>query len=378
MKSMEKGTEKIRILHFELSENVGGIESFLFNLYSNLNRDKFQFDFVTTSEKPAFGEKLKELGGNIYKVSPYRNLLAYRTDVRKILQRNYDVVHVHKNSASNIIPLIEARRARVSRIIVHSHNTAPSKGKVTTILHQINKKRLYELSDIHLACSDVAGKWMYGDRKFEVVRNGIDTDKFRFDKNRRDVKRRELNVSDKTFVIGNVGRFTEQKNQVRLLDIYSEVKKKNSDSRLLLIGEGDLKESCVVKAKELGIEKNVMFLGNRNDVADLMQAMDAFVMPSLFEGLPIVGVEAQAAGAHVFLADTISKETEITSNVTWFGLEQTDEEIARMILSSGVSTDLERLKANKDVRKAGYDMFSTCKRIEEIYLKNFCKDERYV
>lgn len=370
--------EKVKVLHLELDVHMGGIESFLYNLYSQIDRERVQFDFVTRSNRPAMESELRELGAKIYRVSSYKNPLAYMRDLNAVIENGYDVIHIHKNSAAVILPFIVAHKHKNSRVFVHSHNTAPSKGKVTTILHQINKKSLYELSDIHLACSDVAGKWMYGDRKFEVVRNGIDTDKFRFDKNRRDVKRRELNVSDKTFVIGNVGRFTEQKNQVRLLDIYSEVKKKNSDSKLLLIGEGDLKEGCVVKAKELGIEKNVMFLGNRNDVADLMQAMDAFVMPSLFEGLPIVGVEAQAAGTHAFLADTISKETEISSNVTWFGLEQTDEEIARMILSSGVSTDLERLKANKDVRKAGYDMFSTCKRIEEIYLKNFCKDERYV
>lgn len=360
--------DKVKVLHFELSENIGGIESFLLNLYSMINREKFQFDFVTTAEKAAYGEQLKKLGGNIYKVSDYKNILNYKSDIRNLLKNNYDVVHVHKNSATNIIPLLEAKRVGGSKIIVHSHNTSPSRGRITGVLHKINQNKLYALTDYHLACSRVAGKWMYGEKNFEVIRNGIDVAKFIFDDNKRRDIREKFGILENSIVIGNVGRFTEQKNQMRLLDIFHEIVQCKPDSKLLLVGDGPLKKKCKEKARDLGIDRNVIFLGNRSDVNDLMQAMDVFVMPSLFEGLPIAAVEAQASGTYLFLSDTISSETEISKNVSWFTLNQSDEEIARMIVKRGVPNESVRLQSNLDVIKSGFAMTTTSKRMEEIYL----------
>lgn len=358
---------KIKVLHFELTENVGGIETFLLNLYRQIDRDKFQFHFVTTATVPACKKQLEELGGVIHKVSTAHEVSHYINDVRKLLMDNFDIIHFHKNSAANILPLVEARKVNSSLIIVHSHNTAPSKGKITTFLHWANRSKLYKYSNVHLACSDIAGKWMYGNKEYEVVRNGIIAKKFLFDMSKREKIRSELELSSGTFVVGNVGRFVEQKNHQRLLKIFKKIHEKRKDSYMLLVGEGPLRDKIEKEAENLGISDRVKFLGNRTDVADVLMAIDAFVMPSLYEGLPVAGVEAQAAGTYLYLADTISSQTEITKNVTWFSLGQSDNEIAQMILQNGFPDEVNRAKANDEIVAAGYDISSTCKRIEEIY-----------
>ena len=366
---------KIRILHFELTENIGGIETFLYNLYSTIDREKFQFDFVTTAEKPAYGNEMKKLGGNIYQISSYINIVSYKKDIRNLLKNKYDIVHVHKNSAANIIPLLEAKREGHSLIIIHSHNTAPSKGKISRLFHKINKNTLYNIADYHLACSEIAGHWMYGNKKYETVKNGIDVEKFLFESNKQESIRKELGIAESTFVIGNVGRFSEQKNHMRLLDIFYKIIQYKPDSKLLLIGEGILKKKCEEKTHKLGLDNKVLFLGKRNNVADLMQVMDSIVMPSLFEGLTVAAVEAQASGIYLFLSDTISRETEISKNVSWFSLNQSDEKIARMIVEKGIPNERVRLQANHDVTKSGYDMITTSKRIEELYFNKLQRNE---
>lgn len=359
---------KVKVLHFELTENVGGIESFLLNLYQQIDREKFEFHFVTTAEVPAYKKQLEELGGFIHVVSKLSNVIRYASNITELLRDNYDIIHIHKNSAANIIPFIEAKKNEVPLIIVHSHNTAPSKSKLSTFLHFANKYKIYKYSDIHLACSDVAGKWMYGDKSYEVIRNGIITKRFLFDVSKREKIRRELKINAETFVVGNVGRFAEQKNHQRLIRIFANIYELRQDSCLLLIGEGTLREKIEAEVEDLGLSERVKFLGSRADVVDLLMGIDAFVMPSLFEGLPVAGVEAQAAGTYLYLADTISKQIEISKNVTWFSLEELDRNIAKIIVKNGIPLETDRIKANDDVVAAGYDMSSTCKRIEEIYI----------
>ena len=358
---------KVKVLHFELTENIGGIESFLLNLFQQIDREKFEFHFVTTAEVPACKIQLEELGGFIHVVSELSNIGHYTGDIRKLLRDHYDVIHIHKNSAANIIPFIEAKKTDVPMIIVHSHNTAPSKGKLTKLLHLVNRSKIYKCSDIHLACSDAAGKWMYGDKVYEVVRNGVVAKNFFFDVSKREKVRRELKINAETFVVGNVGRLVEQKNHQRLIRIFAKIYELRKDSCLLLIGEGPLREKMEAEVEDLGLADRVKFIGNRADVADLLMGIDAFVMTSLFEGLPVAAVEAQAAGTYLYLADTISKQTEIGKNVTWFSLEQLDIDIAKIIVGNGIPLEADRIRANDDVVAAGYDMSSTCKRIDEIY-----------
>ncbi len=351
--------KKIKVLHLELDSHMGGIESFLYNLYSEIDRDQIQFDFVTRSDKPAMGEELKSIGATIYKISSYRNPLAYMKDLNGVIQKGYDVVHIHKNSAAIIFPFIVAHKYKSVKVFVHSHNTSPSIGRITKILHELNKRILWRYSDKHFACSEAAGQWLYGEhREFIVLKNGILTEHYRFNQGVRNQKRTELGISDDTFVIGNVGRFTEQKNQKRLVQIFEKILEKNRNTKLLLVGDGKQKQSVEEYCREKQLLDDVIFLGVRNDIAELMMAMDAFVMPSMYEGLPIVAIEAQSTGLPLYLSDTIAKETDITKEVQWFSLQEKDDSIAERIRMEQIAGE-KRRDDNSKVANAGFNMKET-------------------
>lgn len=364
---------QIKVLHFELDKNPGGIESFLLNMYSKVDREQFQFDFVTRYANAAKSYELEQLGAKIYKVSNLEKPYSYYREVKKIISSGYDVIHIHKNSAANIIPFIAAKAYKNLKVISHSHNTAPSVGKISEILHLINRSRLYKLSDEHLACSDIAGNWLYGaKRNFTVVRNGINTEQYKFSEIIRHSVRETLGISDQSFVYGHVGHFTKQKNHEFLIRTFAEILKKQKDAYLILVGGGALEERIKNLVEDSGLKERVFFLGLRADVNRLMQAIDCFIMPSIYEGLPIAAIEAQAAGLKVFLADTISYETQITDSVEWFSLSKEAEEIALNIIEAGMQQD--RLTPNFVVKKAGYDSIETAKFLEKLYYR-LCKEK---
>lgn len=359
--------KKVRVLHLELSENIGGIEVFLLNLYSVINRDKVKFDFVSCSKKPAFEKELKEIDADIFKISNTKNIIKCLYELNDLLKRgDYDVIHIHKNSAAVILPFLVARKYKNLRVFVHSHNTRPSVGKISYILHKINKKILWTHSDEHFACSRVAGEWMYGNKKdFKVIKNGIIVRNYMFNENDRISLRKELGIPNDAMVIGNIGRFVRQKNQKRLIEIFKDYNNYNENSYLLLVGEGELRENLEKYVNILEI-KNVIFTGVRNDIPKIMMAMDAYVMTSLYEGLPIVGVEAQATGLKMVVADTVSKETKIIDDFSWFSLEEKNEEIIKKI--GKLDTD-KRKKANIRVMESGFDMENTARYL----LKKYCE-----
>lgn len=356
---------KIRVLHLELSSSIGGIESFLLNLYREMDRNLIQFDFVTQSEKPALQQEFLDLGANIYRVSSIKKLGDYQKDIRKIVASGYDVVHVHKNSLANIIPLFCGKKENIP-VFLHSHNTKPSAGKFTYILHEINRDKAYKMTREHFACSTDAGKWMYGDKSFTLAKNGILVERFKFDEQKRRLARKKLEIQENAFVVGNIGRFTDQKNHSKLLDIFEKILKLNETSYLLLVGEGENKEKIKLKAEKLGITNKVKFLGNRNDIPELLMCMDAFVMPSLYEGLPIAAVEAQASGVRTFLSDTISKETELGSAVNWFSVEEPEKTIAEEIVRE-CQKEFDRIYCNSEIVEAGFSMKTTAKMLMETY-----------
>ncbi|MBN1069265.1 glycosyltransferase family 1 protein [Clostridium botulinum] len=361
---------KIRVLHFELNSNLGGIESFLLNLYTQMDRSKIQFEFVTTSDNPALGDRLEELGGIIHKVSSYKNIIRYCQDIEGLLDSKFDVVHIHKNSAINILPLILAKKHNVPAVIIHSHNTAPSTTKMLKILHFFNRGYLCKVADDRFACSKDAGKWMFGNKAFQIISNGILTKKFLYKNDIRKEKRNELGILDNAVVIGHVGRFTLQKNHTFLIDIFKEFTNNNSNSVLLLIGAGELMEDVHEKVEKECLSEKVIFTGVRHDIEDLMMCMDAFVMPSLYEGLPIVGIEAQATGLPVLLSDTISRDTGVTEAVEWYSLKDNTKKIVNQI-QEAVSkvTEEVRIKRNKQVVQNGFDMNVSAQKILESYIR---------
>lgn len=364
---------KIRVLHLELDGHLGGIESFLYSLYSMIDRNKVHFDFITRSDNPAKGCELKKIGARVVKISSYKHPIKYMRDLDRVIEEgNYDVIHIHKNSAAMILPFLITRKHKNIKVFVHSHNTQPSVNGMASMLHKLNKRFLYNSADEHFACSQVAGEWLYGkNSSFSILRNGIITSKYRFEQEKRKAKRKELNIPDDAFVLGNVGRFTEQKNQKRLVDIFEEFQKSAENSYLILVGDGSLREKIELYTNEKKI-KNIIFLGVRSDIPDIMMAMDAFVMPSLYEGLPIVGIEAQAAGLDLYLSNTISKETELLNSVIWFDLNETNQNIVKKISVRTVS-ERERLLRNNEVKSQGYDIEQTAAELLGRYEE--CVDE---
>lgn len=361
--------EKIKVLHFELDENSGGIETFLLNLYSNISLEQYHFDFITRSNNPAKKKELEKYGCcNIYKVSSFNNILKYILDIKKIIIENkYDIIHIHKNSCANIIPFFLAKIYSSATIICHSHNTKPSTGNLSKVLHLLNRGICYRLSDLHLACSNVAGEWMYGKKEYQVIKNGIKVDDFLFDSTVMSIYRKKLNINDSADVFINVGRFTKQKNHERIIEIFKEYLNKNYNSFLLLVGDGIQKDHIKDLVERENIANKVIFLQNRNDVNKLLMSADYFLMPSFYEGLPFVAIEAQAAGLELIIADTVSKEIEITKNVYWFSLNDSDNKIVNDIINIKKTN---RILAYQDVKNSMFNIEYTVKQIEKIYQKS--------
>ncbi|MBQ1844091.1 MAG: glycosyltransferase [Lachnospiraceae bacterium] len=358
--------KQIRILQSEIGDGVGGIESFLYSVYTHIDRDRYHFDYITRAEHPAFEREFADLGAHIYRISSYRNPMQYRHDLEKVMSHGYDVIHINKNSAANIVPFVIAKKCTGAAVVAHSHNTNPSVGKISELMHYLHRDRLYELSDVHLACSDAAGKWMYGSRDFEFIPNGIDVGKFRFDERIRTEYRQKLGLGD-AFTLINVGRFFPQKNQLRLVDIFSEVVKKRPDSKLILVGSGDLEDEIRKRVSKYSLQDKVIFTGHRKDVNALLMAADCFVMTSVYEGLGIAAIEAEAAGLSVFVSEHIPQEVFVSDDVHRFSLEDTDTVIADLLVSTDGKSCPDREKDNDRIAASDYNIDVTVEKLEEIY-----------
>lgn len=361
--------KKIRVLHFELSDKIGGIESFLFNLYKMIDHDKFIFSFITTVDEPGYENEFAELGATIYKIPPYYKFYDNKKAIKNILEYGQqDIIHIHKNSAANILPVVYAKRYANVPIVLHSHNTKPSIVGATDFLHQINRSYLNRSADYKLACSNKAGKWLFNDDNFMVIKNGIISYNYRYDSDVRVAKRKELGLNESSFVIGHIGRFSSQKNHEMLIEIFRMIKLRIDDSYLILVGVGDLQEKIKGKVRERNLSDCVLFLGERKDIPALLSSMDAFVFPSLYEGLGIAAIEAQAAGLQTYISDGVVKETEVSSFVSRFALSDPLDEIAEKICNDRENkADNDRNRGQSQIICAGYDMSVSAGEIEKIY-----------
>ena len=315
------GVNMIKILQIVPNMHAAGLETLIMNIYRNIDREKVQFDFLTHYKGIYFfDEEIQKLGGHIYRLSfrEDRKLFKYITDLNNFFahHNDYDIVHCHMASTS-IFTLGMAKKYGVPVRILHSHNTSTEKtlkGKIKHLL--LHKSTKY--ANYYFACGNAAGKYLYKDKEFTVINNAIDLDKFKY----ATPHNSGLNDLKGKFVVGHIGRFSTQKNHSFLIEIFEEFHKQNNDTVLLMIGEGELEQKikdCVEK-KEL--EDSVFFLGVRNDVERLYKLFDVFVLPSLFEGLPVVGIESQAAGIRTILSDKITEEVNLTNYVSYLPIDQ--------------------------------------------------------
>ena len=306
-------SEPIRVLQIGMHNEIGGIETYLMNYYRNIDRDYIQFDFINPYDQLCFQEEITSLGGKIYNVVNFKkHPYKFYKELKEIIrENNYQIVHVNMMSAANILPIIVAKKCNVKHIIAHSHNANTPSGIFRKILNKMNKQKLLKYATDFFACSHLAGEWMFGtDTDFTIINNAIDLKKFEKNKTIRLEKRKELNIDDK-FVIGHVGRFCYQKNHEFLINVYYELQKKTNNAILFLIGAGELKNEIKEKVKKLNLADKVFFLDTTNKVNEYLQIMDMFVLTSRFEGLPVVGIEAQAAQLKCLFSDKITQEVKL-------------------------------------------------------------------
>lgn len=358
----------IRVLHVVTIMDRGGLENMLMSQYRTIDREKVQYDFLTHRPKRGvYDDEIESLGGRIFRANPLTvfGLPSYLrwllTFFREHLE--YSIIHSSLNELSSFV-LWASKRAGVKTRIAHSHVASGTKDWKYPF-RVISKLFIPPVATHLFACSIEAGVWGFGKaniKRVRVIPNAIDTERFRFNKDIREHKRRELGL-DGRFVIGHVARFTPEKNHCFLIGAFSLIHASNPDARLLLLGDGPLMNDIKKKAEPLG--SAVIFMGARDDISDLYQAMDAFVLPSLYEGLGIVAVEAQATGLPCFLSDQVPNATFITPLAEKIALSDGPDYWAEQILSYKAG---ERDSRTDDVIKANFDVTAVAKEMEEFYL----------
>lgn len=367
--------EPIRVLHENVVMDMGGIENLLMNVYRNIDRDRVQFDFMVHRSKDAyFDEEIQALGGKIYKCSPFNPIkhFKYMGDINRVLSENkgYNIIHAH--SELNMWPLKVAKKHGIPVRISHSHNTKQIKDLKWAFMEYEKLFLKKQCTDL-FACSKDAAIWLYGKRAVEqnnvtYIKNGIKVDDFKFEIDIRNKVRKKLKLENK-FVVGHVGRFMKQKNHKFILEVFKEIKKLKQDAVLILIGEGELEEEIKRKAKDMDIYNDIRFLGVRDDVKYLMQAMDVFLFPSFYEGLGIVLVEAQALGLISVVSENIPEEAFITDLVYQISLKNSADYWAKKIIDIYSKNSENRIGRQKEIINAGYDIVCTAKFLEEFYLE---------
>lgn len=349
----------------------GGVESVVMNYYRNIDRSKIQFDFICDEDSTNIPyAEIESLGGKVILIPPYQKVIKYHKELKRVLKEgNYKIVHSHINTLS-VFCLFAAKCAGVPVRIAHSHSTTNKKEKNKNLMKQLLRPFSKVFATDYMCCSELAGRWLFGDKEYDkgnvyLLNNAIDLDKFKYDEVVRREKRKELNIDDDTLVIGHVGRFVEQKNHRFLIDIFNEVHKQNEKSILLLVGQGPLQEEIKEKVKSLGIDDCVKFLGQRNDISELYQVFDVFCLPSLYEGLPVVGVEAQATGLLCLFSDDMTKETKVLESAKFLSLEQSAKEWAEKIVEN--IRGYKRYNTIKEIADNNFNIRIETRKLKEKY-----------
>lgn len=366
--------EPVRVLHVVEELGMGGIQSFIMNVYRNINRDRIQFDFLLSTDKVgAFEDEIQSLGGKIYRVTARRkSIWRNKTDLKAFFNEHneYSCIHCHYSNLSNIMPLVIATRKGIPVRIIHSHSTHLSANPLHKLLHQINKKRIDKYATLFFACSDLAGKWLFegtnGYKSQILINNGIQIDKYLYNEDIRKEYRKKLGLTDDELVIGNTGRLSQPKNHLFIIEVFNEIIKLNENSRLVLVGDGPEKESINDRIKTLGIENYVTMMGARRDVPQLLQVFDCFLMPSKWEGFPVALIEAETAGVPAFVSDTVTRQAQLNKNVEYLDLNIGAKAWAECIVKG--LEKAERIHGASAIIDAGFDIKRTAEQLTKVYL----------
>ena len=369
---MKSKKEPIRIAQIMGKWVGGGVEAVVMNYYRYIDRNKIQFDFICDDDSTCIPkEEIESLGGKVILIPPYQKVFKYHKELKRVLKEGqYKIVHSHINALS-VFSLCAAKSAKIPVRIAHSHSTSNKKEWKKTLLKNMLRPFSKVFANRYFCCSELAGRWLFGNKTYDqgkvyLLNNAIDVDKFKYTEKVRKAKRKELNIKDNEIVIGHIGRFVKQKNHEFLIDIFNEIHKQNKNTILLLAGDGPLKEEIENKVKELELDKFVKFLGQRNDANKLYQVMDAFVLPSLYEGLPVVGVEAQAAGLPCFFSTDMTKETKVLDTTEFIELTESPKDWASLILKKLKS--YKRTDATQEITNNSFNIKIESEKLEKKYL----------
>ena len=347
----------------------GGVEAVILNYFKNMNKSKFVFDFVIDSDSTDnnFINEIQELGGTVIKCPPYQQLHKYNKFLYKLFkEKNYDIVHSNINTLS-VFPLRMAEKAGIKIRIAHSHSTSNPKEWKKNLLKNILRPFSKKYANVYFACSELAGRYLFGDKAFDegkvvIFNNAINLDKFKYNEEKRKEIREKLNIKDDTFVVGHIGRFVAQKNHTFLIDIFNEIHKKNENTVLLLIGQGPLKNEIKDKVDKLGLTNSVKFIGQVTNANDYYNAMDVFVLPSLYEGLGMVLIEAQANELPCIASTEVPKEASVSNQVEFISLKEENKKWADNILRKNrkdckfvYTKDYEKYDIRKECLKLQYE-----------------------
>lgn len=355
----------IRVAQVMGKMNGGGVEAVVMNYYRHIDRMCVQFDFIVDEDSQLCPQsEIEALGGRVIKVPPYQRQPANVRSLERLFRdEGYRIVHAHLNTLS-VFSLRAAKRAGVPVRIAHSHSTW-GKGELgKSVMKAVLRTQINRYPTHRLACSNYAGRWLFGKAEFSVMNNAIVLDDFDYMPEERKRLRHELGIADLTFVVGHVGRFMKQKKHEFLLQVFATFLSKHPDSLLLLIGEGELKGHIIEMTRALGIEGKVRFLGQRDDANKLYSVFDAFCLPSLYEGLGVVGIEAQRSGVPCLFSDRITREVDVTETCGFLPIDNPGvwaDALCALELRTDVDrpgTDLTNF-ANYDIEKQGQWLTNT-------------------
>lgn len=337
----------VRVLNVISNLRRGGTEQCVMNYYRHMNRELVQYDFLVLSKEDGiYEDEIQEMGGRVYKIpafskNPVSNYLQMHSFFRK---HHYSIVEVHAPSPIRYRYCSAAKKYGAKNVIFHAHNNSD---RERSDMHYRAASKVRMNTDYRFACSKQSGEYTFCCDDFKVMPNAIELERFVYNPEKRETMRREMSVQDQ-FVIGHVGRMCDQKNQPFLVDVFAEVCRMQPNAVLMLVGDGELRADLESQVRNLNLEGKVIFTGVRQDVPDLFQAMDVFVLPSRWEGLGIVALEAQAAGLPCVFADTITQEVNVSKNTTYLSLKDSHAKWAEEILrfrGEQRKIDLERLRA---------------------------------
>lgn len=367
----------IRIVHNIASLHLGGSQAFVMNVYRNIDRSKVQFDFVVTPEtKEGFYDEITNLGGKIFTCPRYKgtNHIQYNKWWDDFFNKHpeYKVIHGHVRSTASIYLKIAKKHELVT--IAHSHSTSNGNG-ISAIVKRIIQMPIRKQADFLFACSDKAGKWLFGEKaitqqNYYMIPNGVDLKRFEFDINKRNQMRMTLGIKEDTMILGHIGRLSTPKNHKFLLNVFNQYHKINSNSKLLLVGDGELFESIKQHINKLDINDAVIMTGSKQNTEDYYQIMDIFLFPSLWEGLPVSVVEAQANGLQCIISDVITHDVDLTALIQYLPL---DEKLWLGAITEAHKKKRIGLTSEDRVRLQPFDAITVANKLQEFYLK---QDER--